>query len=303
MTTAEAFQFCRAVARREAKNFYWAFRVLPRFKSDAMCAVYAFMRHADDLADDEAVPLRERMQRMRAWTEEWRSARRGGVTSNPVFVALNEVQRRFAVPDDLLEDLLRGVTLDLERSEETAPGTLQTYATFDELYGYCYLVASVVGLVSIRIFGYSNAAVAERLAEETGVAFQLTNILRDVKEDFELGRLYLPMDLLAEDQVPVDRIRALVAGAPMAANERAMLATVAIRAEKLYLSGRRLVPMIDRDSRAALWVLLRIYHGLLARIAVRKMDVFSRRVAVPGGVKVGILGRGMAMALWNRVWA
>ena len=299
VTTAEAFRQCRIIARREAKNFFWAFRVLPQAKSDAMCAVYAFMRKADDLSDDETMTLEERRQALAAWVARWRGARSGEATEDAVFVAMEEVQRRFGISDALLEELLEGVTLDLVSDAATREG-LQTYTTFDDLYRYCYLVASVVGLVSIRIFGYDDSS-AERLAEETGLAFQLTNILRDVKEDLERGRVYLPLELLDEDGVPLDRLRALAAGSEMSIPERAMLATFALRAENLYQSGRRLLPLVHRDSRAALWVLIEIYHRLLSRMAAREMDVFSDRVSVAEGEKMVILARGAMMALRNRV--
>ena len=230
--TAAAYAFCRAIARREAKNFYWAFRVLPRHKSDAMCAVYAFMRRADDIADDESKPLDARRAEMNSWLEAWRAARSSatnGFSSSTdedlVFLALSDTQRRFNVPDSLLEELVAGTTMDLEErpagvsqittttiaESGTTKMTHYAYATFDDLYRYCYLVASVVGLVCIRIFGYSDPR-AENLAEETGVAFQLTNILRDVKEDVERGRVYLPLDLLDEFGETVDELRSLAAG-------------------------------------------------------------------------------------------
>ncbi len=301
MTTAEAFTHCRALAKREAKNFFWSFRVLPRPKSDAMCAVYAFMRKADDLSDDESVPIEERRRAMAAWISCWRLARSGAATDDPVFIAMREVQRRFGVTDVLLDELLEGVVMDLDSSATMTRG-LQTYTTFEDLYRYCYLVASVVGLVTIRIFGYSDVR-AEKLAEETGVAFQLTNILRDVKEDVERGRVYLPLDLLAEDGVPLERVRAWAEGSALEPNERAMLASLAIRAEKFYGSGRRLLPLIDRDSRAALWVLLEIYHRLLGRIGRRRMNVFEDRVSVPGAEKLLLLARGSVMALRLRAGA
>jgi phytoene synthase len=183
---------------------------------------------------------------------------------------------------------------------EGASDLIQTYATFDELYRYCYLVASVVGLVCIKIFGYSDPA-AEQLAEETGVAFQLTNILRDVKEDIDRDRLYIPLDLLDEFGGRVKDIRALASGRRMAESERAMLATLAIRAEKYYLAANKLVPLLDRDSRAALWVLVTIYHRLLKRIAERRMEVFHQRVALSTTEKLTVLLRGATMATWNRV--
>lgn len=301
MTVAEAYTYCRGVARREAKNFFWAFRVLPKHKRDAMCAVYAFMRRADDLSDDEQLSIDERRAQLSAWLDDWRRARASESSRDPVFLAMNDVQRTFGVPDALLHELVSGVALDLERSPENQQ-EVQRYADFDELYRYCYLVASVVGLVTIRIFGYKDGRAAEQLAEETGIAFQLTNILRDVKEDFERKRLYLPTALMAEYGVSVERIDALCAGSPLRENERAMLGAVAKRAENLYRSGRKLLPLIHRDSRAALWVLLSIYHGLLSRIRSKHMDVFCKRASVPASAKLVILARGAGMALWNRAF-
>lgn len=305
--TAGAYRFCRDVARREAKNFYWAFRVLPRHKSDAMCAVYAFMRKADDLSDDESKPIERRRGEMEAWKEAWRASRAaslgggttGGGSVDPVFVALADTQRRFDIPDVLLEELVAGTTMDLEpRASDAEP--VQTYATFEDLYRYCYLVASVVGLVCIRIFGYTDPR-AEGLAEETGVAFQLTNILRDVKEDVERGRVYLPMDLMDEFGETVEELRELAAGRAMTERERGMLATLAIRAEKYYIAGKKLIPLLDRDSRAAMWVLVTIYHRLLGRIAAQRMEVFRDRVSLSTAEKASVLVRGAVMAAWNRV--
>ncbi len=314
MTIAEAYAVCSTIAQREAKNFYYSFRVLPQHKRDAMCAVYAFMRRADDISDDEALPLPERREVMVRWLEAWRDARRSGVSDDPVFLALNDTQKRFAIPDALLEDLVRGTTMDLE---ENQPGvvavtvataselgsqarTFQIYESFDGLYRYCYLVASVVGLVCIRIFGYSDPR-AELLAEKTGIAFQLTNILRDVSEDAERGRIYLPLRDLEASQVSVELL-------VLAAQNRAkpetvinLLALEASRARELYASAKELLPLINRDSRAALWVLVTIYRGLLERIIARDYDVFSERVRVPTSKKLMVLAQGMGMALRNRM--
>ena len=298
MTTAEAYAFCREVARREAKNFYWAFRVLPRAKSDGMCAVYAFMRRADDLSDDESRSVEERRGLMAAWVDGWRVGV-GAEEDEAVFLALKDTQERFGIPQVLLEELVEGVTMDLQPRVLNAEG-LQTFVTFEELYRYCYLVASVVGLVCIRIFGYTDAR-AEGFAEETGVAFQLTNILRDVKEDVERGRVYVPEEMMAEFGVPMVRMKALATGAKMTPEERAMLATLGVRAERYYGSAWTLMPLLDRDSRAAMWVLATIYHRLLDRIAAGKMEVFGGRMSVPAWEKVGILLRGVLMAAWNQV--
>jgi phytoene synthase len=297
VTIAEAYAACCQIAQREAKNFYYAFRVLPESKRNAMCAVYAFMRRADDISDDESLPVEKRREVMAQWLQAWRDARTTGVSDDPVFLALNDTQRRFAIPDALLEDLVRGTTMDLEPRPAMK---VQTFATFEELYRYCYLVASVVGLVCIRIFGYTDVQ-AEKLAEETGVAFQLTNILRDVKEDAERGRIYLPLNLLDEYGADVERIQALADGAAMEAKDRAMLASLRLQAEKYYGSADLLLPMIDADSRAALWVLVTIYHGLLKKIALAHEDVFRERVSVSTPAKLAILARGAAKTLRNRM--
>jgi phytoene synthase len=309
--TAAAYRFCRDIARREARNFYWAFRVLPRFKSDSMCAVYAFMRRADDLADDESKSTETRRAEMSSWLQSWRASRtpaNHAPLTDPVFLALADTQRRFNIPDDLLEQLVAGTTMDLEPTLHAHPEPrtsnlepLLTYETFDDLYRYCYLVASVVGLVCIRIFGYTDPR-AEKFAEETGIALQLTNILRDVKEDIERGRVYLPLDLLDEFGETPGELRELASTTrTMTERERAMLATLAIRAEKYYVSGKKLIPLLDRDSRAAMWVLLTIYHRLLGRIAASRMEVFRERIALPTAEKFSVLARGAVMAAWNRV--
>jgi phytoene synthase len=298
VTIAEAYAACREIAKREAKNFYYSFRVLPQHKSDAMCAVYAFMRRADDIADDESMPIEKRRTVMAQWVDRWRQSRAGAPTGDPVFLAVNDAQKRFRIPDQLLEELVQGTTMDLEQQPPDA-GQVQTYATFEDLYRYCYLVASVVGLVCIRIFGYSDPR-AEKLAEETGVAFQLTNILRDVKEDAERGRIYLPLDMLREHGMTAEFVNALAAGAPLTPEARTMLAALAARAEHYYQSAEQLLPLIDADSRAAPWVLVEIYHRLLGRVRAAKGDVFSNRISVPTGEKLWVLGRGAAMSFVNR---
>jgi 15-cis-phytoene synthase len=314
VTIVEAYAVCSAIAQREAKNFYYSFRVLPEHKRNAMCAVYAFMRRADDISDDETMPVSERREVMGRWLEAWRDARRSGVSDDPVFLALNDTQKRFAIPDALLEDLVRGTTMDLEESQPgvvavaettiTEQGsrtrTFQIYESFDGLYRYCYLVASVVGLVCIRIFGYSDPR-AELLAEKTGVAFQLTNILRDVSEDAERGRIYLPLRDLEANQISVEQLVLAAQHREKPETVLTLLALEASRARGFYASAEELLPLIHRDSRAALWVLVTIYRGLLERIVARNYDVFSERVSVPTTKKLMILAQGMGMALCNRM--
>jgi phytoene synthase len=291
-----AYAACRAVARREAKNFYYAFIALPPARRNAICAVYAFMRQADDLADDERRPRDERRRNLEAWLAGWREAVRGGETDDPVFVAVRHAMDRFAIPPDLLEKLVAGVALDVK---EGAAGAPDTYATFAELYEYCYLVASVVGLICIRIFGYRDPA-AEKLAEETGIALQLTNILRDVAEDAGRGRVYLPVDLLRSHGLTVEGLLRRPAGAPPTPSESSVFSDLAGRAEGYYRSAAQLLPLIAPESRPALWVLVTIYHRLLRRIRATDYDVFSRRVSVPKVQKLGILAVGQARVLAAR---
>jgi len=302
---AEAYRFCREVAKREAKNFYYSFQALPKAKSDAMCAVYAFMRRADDISDDESVGIDERRTQMASWLAAWRASRTEDCAADPVFRAVSDAQQRFGIADALLEDLVRGTTMDLDPVGASSDGRvdlgdgLQGYRTFADLYRYCYLVASVVGLVTIRIFGYTDPA-AELLAEKTGVAFQLTNILRDVKEDAERQRIYLPQDLLEEFGVANTDVLALAAGRTMRPNERAMLNSLVVQAWEYYGAAEKLLPMIDADARGALWVLVRIYSGLLKRIDLRQGDVFAERVRVPTASKLMTLLKGSAKSLGAR---
>jgi len=290
----EAYAICRAIAKREAKNFYYAFVALPEPRRNAICAIYAFMRKADDLSDDESLSREDRRLNLEQWQSGWHSAAGGSATSDPVFIAVRDAIQRYSIPLSLLDELIAGTTSDLKANPGDAP---DTYATFADLYQYCYLVASVVGLVCIRIFGYTDPA-AEKLAEETGVAFQLTNILRDVAEDAERGRIYLPLEDLAAHDVTLDSVLHRSASAPLSANERALLVDIGRRAETFYASADKLLPLINRESRPALWVLVSIYHALLRRIESADYDVFSKRASVPAVQKVGILCVGiLRMAL------
>jgi phytoene synthase len=341
-----AYAACRAIARREAKNFYYAFVALPLPRRNAICAIYAFMRQADDLADDDSLPRDERRSRLDVWLANWRGVCHGGDSSDPVFIAVRDAVERFSIPLNLLDELVAGVAMDLDRSsgcqseynndchperaqrvegpavslggakrgEHEAPCPIlsapsaervgvqeaDTYATFADLYRYCYLVASVVGLVCIRIFGYSDPR-AEKLAEETGIAFQLTNILRDVAEDATRNRVYLPLEDLAAHSVSLDSLLHRASGTPPTANERALLASIAQRAEEYYKSAQELLPLIDRESRPALWVLVAIYHELLKRIERAEFDVFSQRASVPMLQKLFIMAVGLTRMGWARL--
>jgi phytoene synthase len=284
-----AYAECRSIARRAAKNFYYSFVALPKPRKNAICAIYAFMRRADDLADDESLTREERQRRLHTWQADWRGVCHGGDSSDLVFYAVRDAVERFTIPLNLLDELIAGVTMDLKQAASDKP---DTYATFADLYRYCYLVASVVGLVCIRIFGYQDPR-AEKLAEETGIAFQLTNILRDVAEDSQRNRVYLPLEDLAAHKVSLDSLLHRKAAAPPTENERALLKEIAQRAEVYYQSAQALMPLIDKESRPALWVLVTIYHALLKRIERADYDVFSRRASVPMVEKLAILAVGL----------
>ncbi len=309
-----AYAHCRAIAKREAKNFYYSFRVLPQHKSDAMCAVYAFMRQADDLADDESLTLDARREAMAAWTAAWRASRTAP-TTDPIFLALNDTQQRFNISNDLLEQLVQGTTLDLQPIQPgvghthiditavngtTTSYDLDVYDTFDALYRYCYLVASVVGLVCIKIFGYTDPR-AEEFAERTGIAFQLTNILRDIKEDADRGRIYLPSDDMHRAGTDVASIRQACEDSQVTAPTLALLKLEIDRAQDYYRSADQLIPLLDPDARPAMRVLARIYHHLLDRIAADPSAVFNQRVSVPTSTKLAILAIGVLQSLQARL--
>lgn len=288
----EAYRHCRQIARARARNFYFAFVALPRTKRDAICAVYAFMRRADDISDEPGLDLGTRREAMSAWLAAWKSADAGAVTSDLTFVALRDARRRFEIPSEWLDQLVEGTTLDLEEAQPA-------YATFDDLYRYCYLVASVVGLVCIRIFGYDDAN-AESLAEETGIAFQLTNILRDVAEDAAMGRVYLPDSDLSEFGLARNDLLSRQSPATIS-RVKLVMAQLAERAEEYYISAERLLPLIHEDSRPALWVLVNIYRRLLLRIKSNGFDVFSAKISLPLSEKLMILAQGLLQVLRQKV--
>jgi phytoene synthase len=288
-----AYSVCRHIARSAAKNFYYGFLVLPLRKRNALSAVYAFMRHADDISDDPAIPAQQRREKLDEWMNALRRVVAGERTDDPVLFALADSQKRFNIPLELLEQLVHGTEMDVPeapaatKSQEESQTPQLQYETFDQLYDYCYHVASVVGLICIRIFGYRDPR-AEKLAEETGVAFQLTNIIRDVKEDAGLGRVYLPREDFARFGIDVHTLtngssRELL---------RPVLEFEALRARGFYRAAEDLLPLIDEDSRPALWTLVEIYRRLLERIIARNYDVFSERVRLSAAEKLSVMARG-----------
>src|SRR5215468_2921672 len=289
---AVAYSVCRGITRSRAKNFYYGFLVLPKRKRQALCAVYAFMRRCDDIADNPALSLRDRRAKLDAWMDAFHASQAGEPTDDPVLLALVDAQRRFHIPLGLLDQLAFGTAMDVDEGHEEAPHRPIQYASFQDLERYCYNVASVVGLVCIRIFGYTDPA-AEPLAERCGLAFQLTNIVRDVKEDAALGRVYLPQQDLAGFGISVGDIASIESS-----RIRPLLELEAQRAFENYRAADELMPLIDEDSRPALWVLATIYRSLLEKIVRLNYDVFTRRVSLSVWEKLRILGRGFLQRIY-----
>ena len=290
-----AYAVCRSITRASAKNFYYGFLVLPRRKRDALCAVYAFMRQADDISDDPKLSDTEKRSKLEAWMESFHAIDSGKPTDDPVLLALSDAKRRFKIPAHLLEKLVYGTSMDLqdENAVQAVPGEPHVmYRSFQDLYQYCYHVASVVGLVCICIFGYQHPR-AEKLAERTGIAFQLTNIIRDVKEDAAMGRVYLPAEDLKQFNVGV----ADLTGSPDMHLMRPLLALEADRARDFYKSGFELLNYIDEDSRPALWTMVTIYSRLLEKIAKQDYNVFGEKVRLTTGEKLKVLAKGFAKRL------
>jgi len=288
---AVAYAVCRGITRKAAKNFYYAFLILPRPKRRALCAVYAFMRRCDDIADEESLPTHERRQRLSDWLDAVHRAFAGYPTDEPVLLALTHAQRRFGIPAGLLDELAFGTAMDVEEDQARSASRV-AYATFEDLKLYCHRVASVVGLVCIRIFGYTEPE-AEPLAERCGLAFQLTNIIRDVKEDAAAGRVYLPEEDLAKFSISPEEL----AGATDTGRYAPLLAMEGERAREFYQSGDDLIPYINEDSQPALWVLINIYRALLDKIASRNYDVFHGKVSLSVREKLAILAKGV----WQRL--
>jgi 15-cis-phytoene synthase len=261
-----SYAFSRGIARTRARNFYYSFLLLSREQRDAMCAIYAFMRYCDDISEGQGASL-EAIER---WRRDLDLALQGQYGENLLWPAFHDTVERYRIPRWYFHEMIAGVSSDLE------PKQLQT---FDELYGYCYQVASVVGLTIIHIFGFDSLE-AIPLAEKCGIAFQLTNILRDVREDRENRRVYIP----EED------IRKF--GADLATHDERfvrLMSFQAARARAYYDESRPLIALVHPRSRPSLWALIEIYRRLLARIERSNYDVLEKRIRVPTWEKLSIL--------------
>jgi phytoene synthase len=293
---SHAYAVCRGITRRAAKNFYYGFIVLPAEKRNALSAVYAFMRHADDITDEPGDPQQKR-QKLTEWLEAAKAVFAGKATDDPVLMALGDAQKNFKIPPDLFEKLVYGTSLDLEIPSASADAPAVLCHTFEDLKQYCYYVASVVGLVCIRIFGYEDKK-AEFLAEDCGLAFQLTNIIRDIKEDAGMGRIYIPEEDLARTNLtPANFSSAALKDPAQVQQLRPALEYEAERARKYYESAKWLMELIEEDSRAALWVLVEIYSRLLKKITERNYDVLTERVRLTFWEKIKVLSRGFLLRI------
>ena len=272
---ARSHDYCRRVARTRAKNFYYSFLLLSAQQRRAMCSIYAFMRYCDDLSDEPGAN-RAAIER---WRGEMEDALEGRFSGHPVWPAFHHTVRRFGIPHQYFEEMIEGVASDLEP---------RTFETFDQLYHYCYQVASVVGLTTIHIFGFDTRS-ALPLAEKCGVAFQLTNILRDIREDAERGRIYLPAEDLARFEVSEDDLR----NGNRSENFLRLMQFEAARARKYYDESRPLLDLIHQRSRPSLAALITIYSKLLERIQATNYDVFRRRVRLSGFEKSWIVLRSL----------
>jgi phytoene synthase len=275
-----SYEYCRRVARSRAKNFYYSFVLLTGQQRKAMCAIYAFMRHCDDLSDEPGA-TREALER---WRAEMVEAMAGRFGEHPVWPAFRHTVRRFGIPTEYFHEMIDGVLGDLEP---------RRFETFSQLYRYCYQVASVVGLTCIHIFGFDTRS-ALPLAVKCGVAFQLTNILRDIREDLDRGRIYLPAEDLKRFGVTEADLRA---GDRAIRDNGALLELMrfeAARARTYYQESAPLLDLIHPRSRRSLWALIAIYSQLLRRIEAKKYDVFTRRVRLSALEKSLIILRALA---------
>jgi 15-cis-phytoene synthase len=260
------------ITRREARNFAWGIALLPRAKRRAVAALYAFARRVDDVADDPALEPAERRRRLEA------CGRAVEALPNPpaddlVLVALADAVRRFGVPRSALADLVRGGLMDVERSR---------YATWEELREYCRCVAGAVGVACAAVYEPSDPEAARGRAETLGIALQQINIMRDVAEDWQLGRVYLPQEELARFGVSESDI----ASGRVGGGWRALMEHQATRAERHLEEGLGLLALLDRRSALCVHAFAGIYRGLLVQMRARGFDVFAERPALGSLAKV-----------------
>lgn len=274
MMLEDSYAWCRRVARRRAANFYYSFLLLDPPRRDAMCAVYAFMRHCDDLSDSRLPATAADFESLR---KQMVNALSGSWPNHALWPAFVDTVHRYRIPERYFHEMIDGVASDVN---------FRTPETFDQLYRYCYCVASVVGLTVIHILGF-NGDKAPALAEKCGVAFQLTNILRDVGEDYTHGRIYLP----EEDMRRFGVSRQELGAGAVSEALRGLLAFEAARARRYYHEAGPLVEMVDPRGRAMLSALIETYYRLLCRIEQAGYEVLGRQIRVPAYEKLWIMSR------------
>jgi phytoene synthase len=259
---AASYEHCRRLARTAARNFYYGFALLPGAKRDALCALYAFMRHADDISDSER-RVEDKSEGLKAWRGVLDRALRGDCGGSLILPAFHHTVQHFGIPAAYFHDLMSGAEMDL---------TVKSYPTFSLLERYCYCVAGTVGLCCVHVFGFEDPKALE-LAPKLGIAFQLTNILRDIPEDYSMGRVYLP----EEDLNRFGCTAADLAGDTASPAFIELMRFEANRAWQYYEEGTPLLHLVSSDSQAALWTLMRIYSGILEKIEAIRYDVLAKR--------------------------
>jgi phytoene synthase len=291
-TVQEAYARCEAITREQAANFYYGIRLLSGERRRAMCAVYAFARRADDIGDGD-LPTERKLEELRAEDVALAALVQGTpALGDPVITALADARLRFPLPLEALGELIEGVRMDVEGTR---------YETFEQLVPYCRRVAGAVGRVCLAIFGLRERRRGElehayRLADDLGVALQLTNILRDVREDAAGGRIYLPAEDLRRFGLP-DRPATLLAALPPAAADgpafEQLVAFEAARAREWFARGMALTPMLDRRSAACVLAMAGIYRRLLERIDAAPATALSGRMSLPTREKAWVAARGL----------
>ncbi|HZD75164.1 MAG TPA: squalene/phytoene synthase family protein [Actinomycetota bacterium] len=299
-----AYRHCERVTRARARNFYYGIRLLPPAKRSALCAVYTFARRVDDIGDGR-LGSQEKLDRLAAarselgqlgpggpWGSQARPGRQGAeqrrasaprADPDPALVALADASARFLLPLQAFGELIEGVEMDVR-------GT--SYPTFEELAHYCRCVAGSVGRLSLGVFGSSDPETATVLADRLGIAMQLTNILRDLREDAEAGRVYLPKEELVRFGCDGDLVPA---SAPPASSARfvRLVDFQVVRAQRFFAEGLRLLPLLDRRSAACVSAMSGIYRHLLGHIARHPEAVLNGRVSLPAWQKAEIAVRSL----------
>lgn len=276
LTLADSYAHCSTVAKTQARNFYYSFMTLTPERRAAMCAIYAFMRYSDDVSD-EAASDRSKIDEMREWRLALDRAFRGDYGDSRILPAFHDTVQKYGIPARYFHELIDGTEMDLTKNR---------YETFEELHQYCYRVASVVGFVCLHVWGFDESGgQALQYAEDCGLAFQLTNILRDVREDAERDRVYLPQQDLRRFNVTEEELRL----GKLTDNFRDLMRFEVDRAKRYYESAARLTPLVHSAGRPTLTIMMKIYRGILDSIERNNYDVHSRRARISTPRKLGIV--------------